>query len=198
MRGEEVPHEPLPESRFVPADERCPHPEFWSSTDGDSTELEVSELIAGLVRGLQPRMVIETGCAFGQTTRLIIEAMGRNGHGRFVGFENDSERFVALHSERWPEWAALYRNSLGGIQPLPDVIDFLFLDSHPELRVPEYRHFHPLMRHGTIVAIHDTRPGAGSHRIEGGRSLREELESLPDVRLLDMPTPRGLTLAQVL
>jgi predicted O-methyltransferase YrrM len=217
--SEATPHEPMPESRFVPADKRCPHPERWHSTDGDSTELEVSELIAGLVRGLQPRLVVETGSAFGQTTKLILDALDCNGHGALVTFESDAGRREQLLKIVYGPLAAeligrepnqlrrqlqIAGSSLEAEGALDDddVIDFAFLDTFYETRVPEFLHLRRWMRPGTIVAFHDTRPGAGEDRIASGRSLREEivveLEDPGLFRAVDLPTPRGLTLGEVL
>ena len=36
------------ESRFTPARDWCPHPEYWHSPDSEATEIEVSEFIGGL------------------------------------------------------------------------------------------------------------------------------------------------------
>lgn len=205
---ESVPHEPMSEARFIPADMRCPHPERWHSTDGDSTELEVSGLIAGLVRGLQPRLVVETGAAFGQTTVAILEALERNGHGHLFTYENDTERAAWVrrltleHAGR----LTLAENSLDANLLGYPLLDFAFFDTHYETRVPEFLHFRPWMRKGTIVAFHDTAPGRGAHRISTGESLREQLEAVSynhmqnrhELRLIDLPTPRGLTLGEVL
>jgi hypothetical protein len=59
------------EARFTPPRPDCPHPEWWTSTDDDSTECEVTALVAAFVVALQPELVIETGTAFGQTAEAI-------------------------------------------------------------------------------------------------------------------------------
>jgi len=53
------------EARYFQPTELCPHPERWHSTDGDSTEIEVSDLAWGLVRTLQPDYCVETGTGHG-------------------------------------------------------------------------------------------------------------------------------------
>lgn len=203
--NEDLPHTALPESRFIEPDERCPEPGRWTSTDGDSTEREVSELIFGLVRGLQPRLTVETGSAFGQTTRQISQALAHQ-PGKLITFEIDDERRRDLERRaRTEAWAgnvefraASLEADLAGLPP----IDLAFFDTYYELRVPEFHHFHRWMRKGTVVAFHDTAPGRGAHRIQGGRSLREEIEAklvAPGIlAALDLPTPRGLTLGEVL
>lgn len=177
------------ESRFFPSSERCPYPECWHSTEEESTELEVTELIAGLVRGLQPRLVIETGSGYGQTTMAIAEALDRNGHGMLITYEHDPGRRASLpkHSRVKVEGASLEADLVGV------VIDFAFFDSFPEFRVDEFRLFRQWMRPGTIVAFHDTAPEASDG---AGLALRMEIAEL-DLALIDLPIPRGLTLGEV-
>ena len=182
-----------PESRFIRPTARCPHPDRWHSADEESTELEVSELIAGLVRGLQPRVVVETGSAHGQTTRLILDALDRNGQGLLVTCEPDPRRRARLgqHPRMRPVGGSLEQN----LDDLPPV-DFAFFDSLPQLRVPEFRMYRQWMRPGTIVAFHDTAPQAGSG---SGVQLRAEIGELHQegLTVIDLPTPRGLTLGEV-
>jgi hypothetical protein len=72
------------EARFTAPRADCPHPEYWHSTDSDSTEIEVTELVAAFVRAPQPETVLETGSAFGQTAEAIRRTLAANGHGRLV------------------------------------------------------------------------------------------------------------------
>lgn len=67
------------EARFTPPRPECPYPEWWTSTDVDSTECEVTALVAAFVVALQPELVIETGTAFGQTAEAIGHAVAANG-----------------------------------------------------------------------------------------------------------------------
>lgn len=199
IKGLHIPGEPQPESRFILPTDLCPNPERWNSTDGDSSELEVSELIGGLIRGLQPDYCLETGSGFGQTTKKISEALMVNLHGQLVSLETDSSRIVFLMGKIGYSCVRIIQeNSLTFIPE--KMIDFAFLDSFYELRVTEFMHFKPWMRKGTIVLFHDTAPGRGSHRIESGRDLRDEIEfCLKDfVRFIHLPTPRGLTICEVL
>src|SRR3954468_8525000 len=82
------------EARRVAPSEECPHPEWWTSVDSDSTEREVTKLIAGLIRGLQPQYVVETGTAFAQTTRAIGRALRKNGHGHLDSLDVNHARVV--------------------------------------------------------------------------------------------------------
>lgn len=197
--GVDIPGEPQSEGRFTAPTDECPHPDRWTSTDGDSTEVEVSDLAYGLVRALQPSLCVETGSGFGQTTERILAAIRANGHGEFVSIEPDLDR-VAWTTRRLgtDRQVVLPVESLSWTPT--DQIDFAWLDSLYELRVPEFNTYRPWMRVGCIVCFHDSAPGHGSHRIASGLDLRSEVEKelAGQVRMVHLPTPRGLTVAEVL
>ncbi len=72
---------------------------------------------------------------------------------------------------------------------LPGPIDFAFLDSELDIRHLEIERFWPYLHGGTVLAIHDTGP---QHPVRG------HLEQFADkLILLDLPTPRGITLARL-
>lgn len=199
--GWEIPGPPQPESRFIDADDRCPHPERWTSTDGDSTECEVGVMIAGLVTGLQPSLVVETGAAFGITTVAIAGALKRMERGRLIALETDPDR-AAEARQRLAEfngYAQIVEESSLTWKP-PGKIDLLFSDSFYETRVPEFWHLRPWMRTGTIIVFHDTAPGRGTHRLDGF-SLRQKINALADIHafnVIHLPTPRGISIAEVI
>lgn len=145
-------------------------------------------MIAGLIRGLQPDYVIETGSAWGQTTEAIGKALLRNGHGILHSIELDHERVVRTRQRC--DFLPVMVFEIGSLDWWPRLtIDFAFFDSLLDLRVPEFWRYLPWMREGTVVAFHDTRPG---------RELRDEIEQLADVlRYIHLPTPRGITIGEV-
>lgn len=170
--------------------EDCPHPEWWSATEDESTEREVTALVAGFVRALQPEYVIETGSAFGQTTRAIGKALRRNGHGRLDSIEIDPVhvRQTRLVTYRLP--VTVHETSSMDFTPA-ERLDFVWFDSMGTLRVPEFRRFRPWMHPGTVVGFHDTAIFAA----EIGEPVRAlEREGL--IRALHLPTPRGVVFAQ--
>src|SRR4051812_32344071 len=129
-----------PESSWTKPREDCPHPEWWTATDGDSTETEVTELVAAFVRALQPQYVVETGTAFGQTSRAIGKALKRNGHGHLDTLEVDPHRCTqARLVTRGLPVNVIERASLE-FKPTRRV-DFAWFDSLIELRVPEFYRF---------------------------------------------------------
>lgn len=182
-----------PESTWTKPSDWCPHPDRWHSTDPQSTEVEVSELVGAFVRALQPEYVVETGSCLGQTSAAIIIALYNNGHGRLDTLEPDPQR------------AAFTRNRLARLVYNPpatvlevasldftpvEEIGFAWLDSRMELRVPEFERYRPWMRPGTIVGFHDTAPHHGGWNGEIGK--------LPGTRSIQLRTPRGVTFLEVL
>jgi hypothetical protein len=181
-----------PESRFTAPRDDCPNPEWWTSTDGDSTESEVTELVAAFVRALQPEFCVETGAAWGNTTFAIGEALLRNGHGRLETLEVEPDRIahVVRRCEGLPV-EVLPESSLEYVPLLP--VDFAWFDSLCDVRHIEFRRYLPMMHHRTVVGFHDTGP---HHAV---RAFIEPLvaEGLL-APLLYLPTPRGVAFARVL
>lgn len=177
------------EARFTPPRPDCPHPQRWHSTDSDSTEIEVSELVAAFVRALQPNLVVETGTAFGQTAELIGRALQANGQGRLVTLEPDPERaeFSRQRCTGLPV-EVLQQSSLDYTPDEP--IDFAWFDSLFHLRPQELIRFRPWFTPRTVVGFHDTGPQ---------HPVRCSLEQLVGDGLLTaplyLPTPRGVAFA---
>lgn len=175
----------------------------WHCQDGDSTEIEVSMLVAAMVRALQPELVIETGTAWGQTTQMIGQALLDNGHGHLVSLEIEEQR---LTYSRWycHEMVCAGVVSIVNCSSLEykpdDYVDFLFSDSNYELRVPELEHFERWMSERSMAMFHDTAPGHGVGRIPNGMDLQQQLDDLPPYkyRNVRLHTPRGVTLLEVL
>jgi predicted O-methyltransferase YrrM len=178
----------LSEARWTPPREDCPHPEWWHSTDDDSTELEVTELVAAFVRATQPEVVVETGTAWGQTAEAIGRALRVNGHGHLYTLEVDPVRSAsARHRVRRLPVTVVEQPSLS-FEP-PGQIDLAWFDSLIDLRVPEYHHLRPSLAPGAIVGFHDAGPQHG---------YRDRVEALPGLRLIYLRTPRGVLFGEVL
>lgn len=192
------------EATFTAPHRACRNPEWWHAPDAHSTEVEVTELVAALVRAMQPELVVETGTGLGFTARAIGEALGRNGHGHLISLEVDATRHAAA-LERMGSLLAnsggpanlLLRSSLEW-DPAGRNIDFAWFDSLYELRATEFRRFHKLgaLPQGTIVGFHDWTSGLRGHYLD----MREEIERLRTEGLIVpiyIPTPRGVCLAEV-
>lgn len=177
------------ESTWTAARPDCPHPEWWHSTDPQSTELEVTELVAAFTRALQPEYVIETGTCVGQTAEAIGRALKANSHGRLVTLENEPDRaeYSRNRCEGLPV-EVVVGESLEFTPTQP--VDFAWLDSRTELRVPEFEHLRPWLHEGSIVGFHDTSPHQG---VWGSH-----VEALSRTRPIRLRTPRGVTFVEIL
>lgn len=175
------------ESEWTKPHQWCADPDRWTAPDPHSTECEVTELVAAFVRALQPDYVIETGTCWGQTAEAIGQALAANGRGVLHTLEVDPAKVVASR-ERCAglpveviECPSLEHTPVGDI-------GFAWFDSLIPLRIPEFHRFLPWLRTGAIVGFHDTSPNMGT--------LAAEVASLP-VRSITLPTPRGVTFAEV-
>lgn len=180
---------PVSESTWTQRRPDCPHPEWWTSTDDQSTEREVSELVAGFVRALQPDYVVETGTYLGQTANIVGRALALNGHGRLDTVEPDPRR--ADLARRRCEGLPVTVHEVESLQFEPAAqIGFAWLDSRLNLRIRELEHFRPWFAPGAIVGVHDTGPQHGT--------LGARVEALDGIRPIRLRTPRGVMFAEVL
>lgn len=176
---------PPRESDYTPARPHCPHTEWWSTENSFATEVEVSELIAALVRACQPEFVVEVGAHYGQTTANIARAIAQNGHGYFVSLEIDQGLFEsASHRCQGLQVELVRINSLEYIPPR--LIDFLFIDGG-DYRDQDTEHLLPYLSERAIVAVHDL---ANDWY---GRHWPRFLELLGD-QCLTIDSPRGLAI----
>lgn len=189
------------ESRFTESRKDCPHPERWHSPDSDSTEIEVSRLVAAFVEALRPDLVVETGSAFGQTAELIGQVLFTAGVGHLVTFEIDPAR-VAATADRvagLPVQVAP-QASLDGIEMLRmngnlGTVGFAWLDSLFELRVAELEALRPLLTPNAIVGVHDCgEPGSTKYNLFAGEVATAAQEM--GFARISLPTPRGVTFLQ--
>jgi predicted O-methyltransferase YrrM len=175
----------------------CPHPGYWHGYDTDSTEVEVTELVAAFVRTLQPEFVIETGTAFGYTAAAIGMALKLNGHGTLITLEPDTERcnIARTRCADLPV-SVIQTTSLAFIgqnirTSLRRKIGFAWLDSLLEIRQHELDMMLDAewFTQGAVIGVHDTAYHHG---------IREEFEcTVTGLCALHLPTPRGVTFLQI-
>jgi predicted O-methyltransferase YrrM len=149
----------------------------------------VSELVSAFVRALQPDYVIETGTCIGQTSYVIGLALRANGHGRCDTLEVKDE-LVAVARDRCGGLPVTV-HQVASLDFVPaEMIGFAWFDSLRELRVREFLAYRPFMQPGTIVGFHDTAPHFGAFGVA--------VENLTGLRAINLPTPRGVTFAEVM
>jgi hypothetical protein len=174
-----------------------PGPEsFGSWNDGDTGLVRA---IWCLVRHLQPKNVIETGVAHGVTSRFILEALERNGHGHLWSIdlppiEREWQKQVGLavldrHAKQWTYIKGSSRVRLPELLSRLGQIDLFVHDSmHSERNVRfELDRVWPNLRPGGALVVDDIDANWGFHSftqtISGSQSIVCEAEPLhPDLR----------------
>ena len=180
------------EDKFTPPSEWCPSPGRWHAADVDSTEVEVTALVAGFVRALQPDLAVETGTAWGQTALAVGQALLDNGQGVLVTSEPDPERHA--HCVKLLEGLPVdVRMEESLYVQLEGPAQFAWFDSLLHLRAKEFLHYRQWLEKGSVVGFHDV----GPHK----RKMWPRVQELERRRLLKpirLRTPRGVAFAEVL
>jgi hypothetical protein len=160
----------------------------WHSINDHFTELEVTELIAGLVRGLQPSTCIETGSYHGQTSEAIGQALLSSGHGELITLDTDSE-CCRITRERCDGLPVIVLDTDARRWQPQTLWDFAFVDSgEPADRIADLDQLRLMAAPQALLCVHDT----GTQF-----SLRLQLRNWAELHswpLLLLPTPRGLGL----
>lgn len=174
------------EARFTKPRPDCPNPERWTSDDADSTEREVSALVAAYVGALQPDLVLETGTAFGFTAQAIGRALENNGQGRLITLEIAPRRVELAKSVCSGLPVVVLQADSMHYSP-PGKLDFLWIDSLFELRDQEIKRYRNWASKRCVIGIHDTGP---QHPMQAKLAalVRQKVIREP----LYLPTPRGV------
>lgn len=180
-----------------PWDPGCREPSRYHIRAAGTTEAEVGDFLWGLVRVLQPRFVVETGTADGDTTERIGAALAANGAGQCFSIEIGSSRAQrAAKRLRDLPVTVLCGNSLAfdwsTVLPPEPQVDFVFIDGGAE-RVNEFLRLKPYLAPGAFVAFHDT--GNGLKVSEDVQSMIAREEHL--LSSIHIPCPRGLTIGRM-
>lgn len=168
-------------------------PGLWHADLKLGTEVEVIDLLFGLVRALQPDFILETGTAFGTATVPMAKALQQNGHGRMVTIEPNLRRFRWTRKQvRGLPVQCLHCKALEWKPNDGDVIDLFYCDSEYDSRPHELDHFRPWMNDHTIVVWHDT---GTQHPV---LPLIEKYISEGRISAVLLPTPRGVCISRLL
>lgn len=176
----------------------------WSQANqfggGQAIELEVGELMHGLVRALKPQVVIETGTHQGFSGLMIASALRANGSGKLYTIDiqdhgptqnftrfgfNDLVTFIQNDS------AAGIRGLIGKVES----VDLLWLDAdHSTASVSgELEAAKPLLKTGSYIAFHDTIIDPRE-----AKAVDEVLKANPTWEHVHFVTARGFELLRVL
>lgn len=168
----------------------CPFPQLWRMHDDQSAEVEVLDFLNQFVKTIKPRLVVETGTHRGRSARSIASALQLNGFGKLITCETVKEHCMdALVLLRGYERFADLRNqsslTLEGDEP----IDLLFCDSDKTIRLQEVEYFWNRLTPASIILIHDV-------NTDCHKELREQVAAHSGLRIIFLPTPRGLAICQ--
>jgi hypothetical protein len=168
----------------------CPNPSYWHTHDLQGTEIEVIEMVAGMIVGLQPETVLETGTSRGFMAKAISDALDANGHGNLISYEP--------HAPTHTEAANRVTSPKADLRCEPSMqtwidgpIDFAWHDSLISLRQPEFGFYLPHYSNRAVVCFHDTAPHFG----QWSEALRSDL-AYAGFSYLDWPSPRGVIIAR--
>lgn len=137
--------------------------ENWAYRGDMSTEDEVLQLIASLIRVSKPEVVVETGTYHGHGTQMIAHALDMNEKGHLWTVEQDEVFFpyrehprvtyVQADSLEWAEHPMAGQDRWGE----DALIDFAFVDcGEPEHRTQVFSALLPHMNDDGLIVVHDT------------------------------------------
>lgn len=175
----------------------CRAPTRYHIAVAGGTEDEVSDFLWGVVRALQPRAVVETGTADGDTTVRLGDAVRANGHGRVASIEVGEHRALRARERckglpvdvfvgdattfDWSHWQPAAARE----------VDFAFLDGGASRHL-EFARLRPYLAPKAWVAWHDMSNGLAV-RASVDALVRDGVLMLP----VFLPTPRGLAFGRL-
>ena len=186
-----------PHNDTNPFNPDCRDPSRYHITRAGATELEVGEFIAGLVRAVQPRGVIETGTADADTTMLIGTALHANKHGRAATIDISAFRVGRAIKRLGDLPVHVFEGDAttfgwGVFKPARErQIDLVFIDGGTD-RGAEFMNALPHLAPGCVTVWHDVANGCKPAAVV--QQLVEEGVIEPPLYL---PTPRGLAVARL-
>jgi predicted O-methyltransferase YrrM len=163
---------------------------------GNAVELEVGELLYGLVRALKPAVVAETGTHRGYSTLLIASALQANkvGHLYTVDVTDYGVPAVLLYYGLSDLVTFTKGDSAGMLSALNRKIDFLWLDADhgTEFVLRELAAAKPWLERGSYIAFHDTLTDPRE-----AKAIAATRRDNPSWEYLSFGTARGFDLMRV-
>lgn len=185
--------------------DECFDPKQWSMFDGMATEVEVLQFIYSLVKTLKPSICIETGTYKGFGSICIGQALKENDKGILITTEPDMNLAADATNLIMKFGLTDYVNvkCVKGIELITsiksrvdfafrDYVDFAFLDSNVDTRMPELIAVNQILSASGVIAIHDTSTYHNKHH--GLRTSVIDFAHKYSLQYFQFDTPRGLTL----
>lgn len=185
-----------PHNDANPHNPECRDVSQYHITRAGATEQEVGLFIAGLIRLLQPRAVVETGTGDASTTEHVNAALLANASGR--GFSIDIDARRSRNAQKlMPTPNAItfltgdattfaWGNALLGLP-----VDLAFIDGGTN-RAAEFHNLAPWLAPGAFLVFHDMSNGTKPRAVVNDLALNGVIT--PPIFF---PTPRGLALARL-
>lgn len=129
----------------------------WAYDGSRSTEREVAEFLAGLIRVTKPAVVVETGTFLGTTTKRLAAALVVNEYGHLWTVENDPELASKYAEMELGRTTFVNADSLAwAIKDSPVEIDLGFVDcGEPTHRLAVLDFLRHSIAPGGFIALHD-------------------------------------------
>jgi predicted O-methyltransferase YrrM len=157
----------------------------------------VCEFIAGLVRALQPRGVIETGTADADTTIQIGTALHANKHGRGATIDISAFRVTRARKRLGDLPVSVFEGDATTFgwdvwQPARDRhVDLVFIDGGTN-RGAEFANVLPHLAPNALTVWHDV-----GNDLAPAKVVRDLVTAGVLLEPLYLPTPRGLAVARL-
>lgn len=175
----------------------CPRPQLWHCYDGMATEVEVLDFIKALVVLTKPTIILETGTYLGYGTIRLAIGCKENGFGHVYTAEVDPN-FYKMALQRFEQSdfnqyiTAGEITGVGMIHEIKDTIDFAFLDSNLDTRLPEMEALFPKLSPTGTVVVHDTGTQHDGYIGGGPRTKMRNFAAAHGMQLINFSTPRGV------
>lgn len=190
-----------PEQQEWDASPDCPERGRWRQITYQGSEVETLHWLTATVALLKPRTVVESGTHLGHGSAALAIGLALCNEGHLWTVESEQE--LADHARAWladqnfgKYTTVICSDDIAAVCREIDLRPELYwCDSYsPETasRADEIRRMIPLMAPGGIILAHDTEPHWSDYRA-AVRAIADD--GLVDI--VDLPTPRGLTIMRV-
>lgn len=169
------------------------NPDRWTSSTEKATEHQVVTLLAGLIEALQPDAVLETGTWTGDAALAMAQTLAPMRHNPHL-WTLEKDEGVAEAARVRLEGLPVTVVTIDATQWTPPVLfDFAFFDTDGKSRLAQQaERYLQWMRPHAVFAVHDTGTQWPTQK------HLDDMATRGLIRCVRLPTPRGVTLCEVL